>query len=789
MFKNIFIVAIRNLIRNKLYSLTNIIGLSIGITCSILILLWVFDEISYDRFHSNGDRLYMVMVNTDFDNSIHTWHSLPLPTWSALPERNSNIVQTVIADRGEDHLLTVGEKKVIMTGMAASEHFLDMFKFSLLKGEVTNILNDISSIVITESTAKALFGEENAMDQVILLDDKKEMKVVGILKDIPSNSTLDFDFLLPWKYKLKSAPYFQEYEDKWIGYFGFPVYVELNDPERKTEVESSIKNLLQDHGMENMNPELFLYPMSRWRLYSQFDNGIEKGGLNVYVKLFSMIAVFIIVIACINFINLSTARSVNRAKEVGVRKCIGSNRQNLVIQFISESMITSIIAYIIALLITQTVLPFYNNLVEKELVIDFQSWNFWIFSIVIVFITGIISGSYPAFYLSSFQPIKILMGKLQVGRNANLPRKVLVTVQFSFSILLIIGTLVIFKQMQLVKNRQLGYEQSNLITIELNEELKTNYGVLKDELLKTGEVKAVTVSNSPPTRIYNNSFLDWPGKPEDIMVAFANFTCDHDYIETMGVAVLEGRNFSEDFISDSSAIIINKAGMEVMNLEDPIGTELLVFGNHKRKLIGIVDNVLMESPFHEVRPLFMILGEPNGYLILRINDTDDLQASLKSIESVFNEFNSAYPFDYTFVDIEFQEKFKTIDMSQRLTSLFAVLAIIITGLGLFGLTAYTTEQRTKEISIRKVMGASVMGIITLISKDISRLIIIAFVISSPLSWWLLDSYLDRYPIRTDIHFWIFPITGLFAFVFALIIVISQALKAAHRNPAVTLKDE
>jgi ABC-type antimicrobial peptide transport system permease subunit len=788
MIKNILIVAIRNLIRNKLYSLTNIIGLSIGITCSILILLWVFDEISYDRFHSNGNRLYMVMVNTDFDNSIHTWHSLPLPTWSALPVRNSNIVQAVITDRGEDHLLTVGEKKVIMNGMAVSEHFLDVFKFSLLKGDAANILNDISSIVITESTSKALFGEENAMNQIIRLDDKKEMKVVGVLKDIPSNSTLDFDFLLPWKYKLQSAPYLQEYEDRWMGYFGFPVYVELNDPERKTDVESNIKNLLQDHGMEDMQPELFLYPMNRWRLYSQFDNGIEKGGLSVYVKLFSMIAVFIIVIACINFINLSTARSVNRAKEVGIRKCIGSDRQNLVIQFISESMITSIVAYIIALLITQTVLPFYNNLVEKELIIDFQSRNFWIFSIVIVFITGIISGSYPAFYLSSFQPIKILKGKLQVGRNANLPRKVLVTVQFSFSTLLIIGTLVIFNQMKLVKNRQLGYEQSNLITIELNEELKTNYGVLKDELLKSGEVKAVTVSNSPPTRIYNNSFLDWPGKPEDIMVAFANFTCDHDYIETMGVAILEGRNFSEDFISDSSGIIINKAGMEVMNLEDPIGTEL-VFGDQKRKLVGIVDNVLMESPFHEVRPLFMILGEPDGYLTLRINDTDDLQASLKSIESVFNEFNSAYPFDYTFVDIEFREKFKTIDMSQRLTSLFAVLAIIITGLGLFGLAAYTTEQRTKEIGIRKVMGASVMGIITLISKDISRLVIIAFVVSSPIGWLFLDSYLESYPIRTDIDFWIFPLTGSFALVFALIIVISQALKAAHKNPAVTLKDE
>ena len=788
MFKNIFIVAIRNLIRNKLYSLTNIIGLSIGIACSILILLWVFDEISYDRFHSNGDRLYQVMVNTDFDNIIHTWNSLPLPTSSALPSRNSNIVQSVITDGGEDHLLTVGEKKFIMTGMAASEQFLDMFKFPLLKGEATNILSDILSIVITESTARALFGEENALDQVIRVDDTKEMKVAGVLIDIPGNSTLDFDFLLPWDYKLQTADWLQEYEDKWIGYFGFPVYVELNDPERKTDVESSIKNMLQDHGMEHMQPELFLYPMNRWRLYSQFDNGIEKGGLSVYVQLFSMIAVFIIVIACINFINLSTARSINRAKEVGIRKCIGSDRQKLVIQFMSESLITSIIAYIIAVLITQLVLPFYNNLVEKELIIDFQSIYFWIFSIVIVFFTGIISGSYPAFYLSSFQPIKILKGNLQVGRKANLPRKVLVTVQFSFSILLIIGTLAIFKQMQLVKNRELGYEQSNLITIELNEELKINYNVLKDELLNTGEVKAVTVSNSPPTRIYNNSFLDWPGKPEDIMVAFANFTCDHDYVEAMGIDILEGRNFSEDFISDSSAIIINKAGLEAMNLEDPIGTEL-VLGNQKRKLIGIVDNVLMESPFHEVRPLFMILGEPNGFLTLRINETDNLQASLKSIESVFNKHNSAYPFDYTFVDTEFQEKFKTINMSQQLTSSFAVLTIIITGLGLFGLAAYTTEQRTKEIGIRKVMGASVLGIITLISKDISRLVIIAFIISSPLGWWFLDSYLDRYPIRTDIHFWIFPITGLFTLVFALIIVISQALKVAHKNPAVTLKDE
>jgi ABC-type antimicrobial peptide transport system permease subunit len=288
--------------------------------------------------------------------------------------------------------------------------------------------------------------------------------------------------------------------------------------------------------------------------------------------------------------------------------------------------------------------------------------------------------------------------------------------------------------------------------------------------------------------IYNNSFLDWPGKPEDNLVAFASITCGYDYIQTMGIKVLEGRNFSEDFSSDSAAIIVNKAGLEAMNLEDPIGTEL-VLGNQKRELIGIVDNVLMESPYNKVRPLFMIIGELSGYLNIRIKATDNLQESLNTIESVFNEYNSAYPFEFTFADVEFQEKFKTIDMAQRLTSLFALLTIIITGLGLFGLAAYTTEQRTKEIGIRKVMGASVMDIITMISKDISRLVILAFVISVPLGWWLLNSYLDRYPIRIDIQFWIFPITGLFALAFALFIVISQALRAAHSNPANTLRDE
>ncbi|MCK5368156.1 MAG: ABC transporter permease, partial [Cyclobacteriaceae bacterium] len=485
MIRNHIITALRNFTKNKFFTFINISGLSIGIACSILILLWVSDELSFDKFHPKADRLYQVRVKTNFANKIHTWDALPLPTYTALKTEDSNIKNTAIADRGGEHLLTVGEKKLMMNGISTSEDFLNMFEFPLINGNASNILDDPSSIVITEATAKALFGEENAMDKTIRVDERGDLKVAGVLKDIPKNSSFDFDFILPWKYKRQNDPGRFENENRWRGYY-FPVYVELNDPTRETDVENNIKNLLSDNGMGDIKPELFLHPLSRWRLYSRFENGIEKGGLSDYVQLFSLIAIFIIIIACINFINLSTARSERRAKEVGIRKTVGSNRLNLVMQFITESMIISFIAYLIAVFIAQLVLPFYNGMVEKELFIDYQSWIFWAFSIAIIFVAGFISGSYPAFYLSSFKPIKVLKGKVQVGRNANLPRKVLVTLQFGFSILLIIGTVVIYEQIQLVKNRHLGYDQANLISVELNDELSQNYQVIKNELLQTG---------------------------------------------------------------------------------------------------------------------------------------------------------------------------------------------------------------------------------------------------------------------------------------------------------------
>jgi len=593
--------------------------------------------------------------------------------------------------------------------------------------------------------------------------------------------------LISWKHRRSINPWVIDNEDNW-GNYSFQVFVELSDLINFNEVHEAIRNMLINHGEEELKSELLLYPMLRWRLHFSFENGVEKGGLIDFVRMFSFIAVFILLIACINFMNLATARSENRAREVGIRKSIGSKRTDLIFQFLSESILISLLAYLIAIIATLVILPFYNNLVEKELFLNFRSFEFWAFSFIMIFITGALAGSYPAFYLSSFQAIRVLKGKILEGRRASLPRKVLVILQFGFSILLIMGTIVIYKQIQLVKNRELGYEQKNLITVERNDELDKNYQVLKNELLASGIVDGVTVSNSPITGVSSNNFVGWPGKPDDLKVIFSTIITEYDYAHTMGIKILHGRDFSRDFPSDSSAIIINKAALDLMDLEDPIGTELDLWGQ-KRTLVGVLDNALMESPFYEVRPLFAIMDDWGGYITIRLKETNDLNTTLNQVKNVFEKYNSAYPFEYRFADLEFDKKFKSINMTGSLSNIFATLAILITGLGLFGLAAFTAEQRTKEIGIRKVMGASVMNIVTLMTSDFSRLVIVAYVISAPISWWLLKGYLERYPIHTEIHLWIFVVTGVFALTFSLIIVTSQTLKAAHTNPVNSLRNE
>jgi putative ABC transport system permease protein len=789
MLRNYLLVTFRSLRKNGFYSFINIAGLAIGITCSILIILWVADETSFDKFQPKADRLYQVWVNAHFDGKVNSWRSVPLPTAEAMKPANANIVHAAVSDWGGDHLLaTTEDKRMNKRGFNVGEEFLEMFQFPLIAGNAEQVLDEASNIVITESTAKAFFGDEDAMGKIIRIDNQHDLKVAGILKDIPPNSSFQFDFLLPYKHWHNTNDWVKRNETNW-GNYSFQVYVELNDAKNKDAVENTIRKMLEAHGEDKeMKHEFFLYPMLRWRLHSSFDNGIEKGGLSDYVQLFTIIAVFIIVIACINFMNLATARSERRAREVGIRKSIGSMRSQLIFQFIGESMIISLISFAIAVLAAQLLLPYYNMLVEKKLFIDYTGKEFWIFSLGLILITGVVAGSYPAFYLSSFQPVKVLKGKPTVGKGASLPRKILVTLQFGFSIFLIISMFVIYNQIQLAKGRDIGYVQEGLITVPLNKDYHDNLKSLKAELLASGEVESAVRANSAITDINSNNFLGWPGKPDELKVIFSTIVTDYDWAKTMGVKMIEGRDFSEDFVSDSSAIVVNKAAIKIMGLKDPVGTELDLWGE-KRKLIGVYDDVLMGSPYEEVKPMFAVLDDWWGSVTIRLKRTNDLQASLKTVETIFKKYGPNYPFEYKFVDVEFQKKFTQINLTSSLASLFAVLAIVITGLGLFGLAAFTAQQRTKEIGIRKVMGASVSSLVNLISKDFSILVIIAFVIWAPLSWWAMKSYLERYTIRTEIAWWIFPATGAIALVFALLIVSTQAFRAAHSNPVNSLRNE
>lgn len=787
MLKNFFKVALRNLRRNSLYSVINISGLSVGIACSILILLWVRNETSYDTFIPKAKNLHQVWVNAEFDGAIQSWRSIPLPSYEELKTAHAKIVNSVVTGWGSNRLLTVGDTRLMKDGYYVSEEFLDMFEYELLYGEGSEVLDDPSSIVISEEVAQAFFGRSNAVGEFIKVDDLSTLMVTGILKNVPENSSFEFDYLIPWKNREANEQWIRNSKNNW-GNYSFQVYIELAGESDELEVETGIKDILTEKGQDDIPREFFLHPLLRWRLHSNFENGVEAGGMHEYVTLFTVIAMFILVIACINFMNLATARSERRAREVGIRKSLGSNRGQLIMQFYGESLVISSISFIVSVLLVLVLLPSYNDLVQKQLSLDFAAGEFWFFALGVIFLTGFISGSYPSLYLSSFNPIKTLKGKVSVGKNANLPRKILVMLQFGFAMVLIISTIVILKQIDLAKSRDLGYEQEGLITIPLTDEIDENFDLIKQDLERSGQVVSITRANSSVTQISSNNFLSWPGKPESQRVMFVTICTTYDYAKTVGADMLLGRDFSKEFATDSSAIVINKAALDLMQLEDPIGTQLDLWGE-KRTLIGVIDNILMGSPYEEVRPLFMIIQNWGGSVMVRMKPNNDMQATLAGVQEVFEKHNPAYPFEYRFTDVEFERKYTTINLTRQLSIIFAVLTIFITGLGLFGLASYTAEQRIKEVGIRKVLGASVSSLVGLMSKEFAKLVMMAFIISAPVAYFLLQNYLQRYSIRTSIDWWIFAITGLIALVFALIVVANQARRAALANPAVSLRNE
>lgn len=788
MFKNYLKIALRSLAKNQFYAFINIGGLAVGIASSILILLWVADEYSFDKFHTHYNRIYKLYQSQQWAQGIGTGNAMPYPLKEVIGTKSSQIESVVMTNWGEGNMLQVGEKRMNKLGLCASEDFFKVFSFTMIQGDPATALNEINSIVVTESTAKALFGDQDPINQLVKIDNDREMKVTGVIEDVRSKRTsFLFDYVLPFRYYEATQPWVQNSKDVWDNN-SFQMYVLLREGATEAEVNSQISSILKDNNPKAPTARLFLHPMNKWRLYSSFENGVNSGGQIEYVQLFTAIAIFVIIIACINFMNLATARSEGRAREVGIRKSIGSRKSELIRQFIGESVLVTALAFLVAVVLVEIALPGYNQLVNKNISIHYSNPRLWVAAISMVLILGTIAGSYPAFYLSSFQPVKVLKGKINAGKGGSTPRKVLVTLQFGFSIFLIIGTLVIYQQIMYVKNRDMGYDRENLIQLWTNSEIEEHFPTIRESLLQTGVVKSVTKSNSPITSIFSNNEVKWAGMPEG-RVSFSTIATEYDYLETMGITPLEGRDFSRDFKSDTAAVIINQAAVDLMALEEPLGSKLM-FNDSELEIIGVVPNIVMASPYHAVEPMSIIFAPYwSSTITLRLNKTEDMTAAIATVEQVFKKLNPNYPFEYRFVDADFEKKFSDINLISRLATLFASLAIVITCLGLFGLAAYTAEQRTKEVGIRKVMGASVSSLVVLISKDFSRLVIFSFMISAPIAWWFLNNFLQRYTYRIDISWWVLVVVGVFALVLALLIVSTQALKAAVANPTQSLRSE
>ena len=786
MFRNYLKIAFRSLLKNSTYSFINIGGLAVGIASSILIFLWVADEYSFDRFHKNYESTFQLYQNQQWTQGIGTANSMPFPLKETLQNKIPQIKTIVMTNWGEGNTLQVGEKRLTKFGLSASEDFFKLFSFDLIKGDPATAISNPTSIVITESTAKAFFENQDPINQLIRVDNGQELKVTGVIKDIPKNSHFSFDYILPFSYYEATQSWVRSSKDTWENN-SFQMYALLNESATESEVNSVIKDIIKQNNPKAPTAELFLHPMSKWRLFSDFKNGKNAGGTIEYVRLFTAIAIFVLIIACINFMNLATARSESRAREVGIRKSVGSRRKELIFQFLGESLLITFISFLIGIVLVELVLPSYNTLVNKDISINYSNPLLWSIAGALILIIGVFSGSYPAFYLSSFQPVKVLKGKLNIGKGASTPRQVLVTLQFGFSIFLILGTIVIYQQIVHVQKRDMGYSKENLIQMWTNNELEKNFQPIREELIRTGVVKSMCKSNSPITAIFSNNEVKWAGMP-DQRTSFTTIATEYDYTQTMGIKILEGRDFSREH-NDTLSVVVNQAAVDLMGMKNPVGQKIQR-ANQEYEIVGVMSNVVMGSAFNPVEALGMFFDPDwSSTISIRLSETTNTKESLAKVEEVFKKLNPSYPFEFRFTDKDFEKKFTNINLVSRLAFVFATLAILITCLGLLGLAAFTAEQRTKEVGIRKILGATVKSLVLLISKDFSKLVIAAFLIFAPLGWWFSNNFLERYPYRIEISPLVVGLVGVFALLLALLIVSTQALRAARANPATSLKSE
>ena len=790
MIRNYFKIAFRNLLKNKGYSAINIGGLAVGMSVAMLIGLWIYDELSFDKYHKNHKRVGQVMQHVSFDVEKATYNVTPIPLAEELRSKYPDF-KSVSLSKNQAFILASGEKKFAKSGNAVEPDFVEMMSLKMLAG-TGNGLKDVNSIMLSESLSKAFFGSENPLNKLIKVDNTLTVKVTGVYEDFPANSSFrEVLFLTPWEFAVAKDDWIKSSLTEWDNN-SFQVYAQLKDGADFGKVSAKIKDTrMKRDDPPGYKPEFFLHPMDRWHLYADFKNGVNIGGLIQFVWLFGIIGVFVLLLACINFMNLSTARSEKRAKEVGIRKAVGSLRSQLISQFFSESLLVVTFAFMISLFLATVFLPFFNEVADKKMsMLWFNPW-FWLMGIVFTLATGLISGSYPALYLSSFQPLKVLKGTFSVGRFAAVPRKILVVMQFTVSVTLIIGTIIVFRQIQFANNRPIGYSRNGLIEIRKNTpELYGHYEALRNDLKNTGAVKEMSESSGAVTvQDGGTTDISWEGKsPEAHPLVMAN-SVTHDYGNTIGWQLKEGRDFSRSFSTDTSSMILNEAAVKLMGFKKPIDSFVRASGK-QYKVVGVIKDMIKENPFSPVSPSFFIVNY-NNLITINIRLAPNLSANeaLAKVESVFKRYNPGSPFTYNFVDQEYSKKFGTEERIGKLATFFAILAIFISCLGLFGLASFVAEQRTKEIGIRKVLGASIANLWQMLSKDFVFLVIISCFISIPLAWYFMNGWLENYKYHTEISWWIFALTGIGALAITLLTVSYQAIKAALLDPVKSLRSE
>jgi putative ABC transport system permease protein len=797
MLKNYLKVAWRNLLKNKVYSFLNLSGLAVGMTVALLIALWMVHEFSYDKFIPDYNQVYQVKRNASIRNEIMTTPSLPLALSDVLRKEIPEIEYVAETDWMDTHGLMAGEKKYRCDGAIAGVDFLRILQYPLVKGDAASVLEDPYSIVLTESTARILFGDADPMNQLVIIDNENNLKVTGILKDLPGNSTFHFKFIVPFSYGEQNLQWIKQGRSSWVNN-SFQIYVKLRPNINEKAVSKKIKNIINDHSldMRKFKTEVILQPLTDLHLYNEFKGGKSVGGFIDYVYIFGIIGALVLLIACINFMNLSTARSVKRSIEVGVRKAIGSQRSQLIFQFLTESVLIVFLSFIVSLLLLIWILPHFNVLTGNSIRLPFDRPVFWFCMLIYNIATGLLAGARPAFYLSSFPPAKVLKGAIRSSKGAAFSRQILVVLQFTCSIALIISTLIIYQQIEHARKRPAGYNNERLLSTGMSRDLDKSYEVFRNDLLKTGVVESVARASSPLSDItHYPGIRDWPGKSKDITYINAGvINVSDNYFECAGMKMESGRTFSPGPNSDTSAIIVNESAVKQMNLKDPLNQ---LIGWDRRKvgqIIGVVNDAVIESPFDPIIPVVYAQGRSKfdidyGFVIYRLAANVSTEKAIAAITPVFNLYNPAYPYDYSFADDDYNHKFKLEQLVGKLAAIFSGLAIFISCLGLFGLAAYTAEQRRKEIGVRKVLGASVPQLWLLLCKDFVMLIFISCIIASPVAFYFLQNWLQKYEYRISISAGVFIVAAVVALLVTIVTISFQAIKAALENPVKNLRTE